>query len=192
MPELILNCPQCQHPLRVPEDMQGRLVKCPACGFTFTVPAEGREAQPVLEVQPLGQAPGPAVGFDRERARSVLMPPAIFLLLTGLLGLVLDTRVWLTGVQIPDDARAMLKKQFEMEPPPPEQLAASFGLFAVVSAVVVLGAVQMLRARWYPLAVIASALAMINCGHGCCLLGLPAGIWCLVVLMRQDVRALFG
>ena len=39
MPEVILNCPQCECSLRVTEDLIGRLVKCPACGLTFSVPA---------------------------------------------------------------------------------------------------------------------------------------------------------
>ena len=34
MPELV-NCPQCERKLRVPEDLLGKEVKCPSCGTTF-------------------------------------------------------------------------------------------------------------------------------------------------------------
>ena len=35
MPEVV-NCPQCERKLRVPEDLLGKKVKCPTCGNTFT------------------------------------------------------------------------------------------------------------------------------------------------------------
>src|SRR5438105_13643672 len=38
MPEII-NCPQCECKLRVPDELLGRGVKCPTCGVTFTAPA---------------------------------------------------------------------------------------------------------------------------------------------------------
>jgi hypothetical protein len=46
MPDLI-HCPQCERTLRVPDDLWGRSVKCPACGTIFTAPLEA--AQPVSE-----------------------------------------------------------------------------------------------------------------------------------------------
>ena len=35
-----LNCPGCQTPLRVREDMAGKKIKCPRCGQVVTVPAD--------------------------------------------------------------------------------------------------------------------------------------------------------
>jgi predicted Zn finger-like uncharacterized protein len=35
-----LNCPGCQTPLRVREDMTGKKIKCPRCGQVVTVPAD--------------------------------------------------------------------------------------------------------------------------------------------------------
>jgi predicted Zn finger-like uncharacterized protein len=34
MPEIV-NCPQCERQLRVPEELIGKKVKCPTCGSTF-------------------------------------------------------------------------------------------------------------------------------------------------------------
>jgi predicted RNA-binding Zn-ribbon protein involved in translation (DUF1610 family) len=35
-----MNCPGCQAPLRVREDLAGKKIKCPRCGAVVTVPAE--------------------------------------------------------------------------------------------------------------------------------------------------------
>src|SRR5437660_9135178 len=43
MPEII-DCPQCERKLRVPDDLLGRAVKCPTCGVTFTAPAAAASA----------------------------------------------------------------------------------------------------------------------------------------------------
>lgn len=53
MPE-ILNCPQCERKLRVPDDLLGHAVKCPTCGVVFTAPATATEsaAIPVADVEP--------------------------------------------------------------------------------------------------------------------------------------------
>ncbi len=66
-----------------------------------------------------------------------------------------------------------------------------FALVAgAVTALVVVGAVQMWRGKAYGLAVVASILMMII--PLACILGLPLGIWALVVLRRREVRELFG
>lgn len=35
-----MNCPGCQAPLRLRDDLAGKQIKCPRCGRTFAVPAE--------------------------------------------------------------------------------------------------------------------------------------------------------
>jgi len=39
--------------------------------------------------------------------------------------------------------------------------------------------------------VVASILAMVPCISPCCLLGIPIGIWALVVLMKPEVQQAF-
>jgi hypothetical protein len=56
--------------------------------------------------------------------------------------------------------------------------------------VMLAGAVQMMRGRWYPLCVAAALLAVLPWSPAW-LLGLPAGIWALVVLGRPEVMATF-
>ena len=71
------------------------------------------------------------------------------------------------------------------------------GIFASIIGIgiaifVIFAALRMLSLRSYPLCVVASILAMIPCISPCCLLGLPIGIWALVILLSQDVKAAFA
>ena len=65
-------------------------------------------------------------------------------------------------------------------------------LVAGITALVVLGlaAPRMRRLQAYPLAIVASILAMIILPGN--VIGLPIGIWALIVLSRPEVRAAFG
>ena len=56
--------------------------------------------------------------------------------------------------------------------------------------VMLAGAVQMMRGRWYPLCVAAALLAVLPWSPAW-LLGLPAGIWALVILGRPEVMTTF-
>jgi hypothetical protein len=64
-------------------------------------------------------------------------------------------------------------------------------LALAASAVILVGAWGMGRARGRPLAQTASVLAMIPCLSPCFLVGLPVGIWSLVVLSAPDVKSTF-
>jgi hypothetical protein len=66
---------------------------------------------------------------------------------------------------------------------------------ALVGAVVVLigliGSIRMLQMKTYGLAMVAAILTLIPCVGPCCCLGLPIGIWSLVVLSNIHVRQQF-
>jgi predicted Zn finger-like uncharacterized protein len=221
MPEVILNCPQCQRQLRVTEDLVGRPVKCPACGLTFTVPAGGTEPQPVLTVMPADvPEPSPREEFqpgehydearrgrrpepwdwsrdDRDRARTLLMPPAITLLVLALLGLMLDLMqvvVWSTMADALVKQFQEMSKEMKMpaEPPPAGLWIALHAISAGVCLVIILAAAQMLRRRMYALAIVGCFLPFINFGSYCCFPMVPVGIWAFVVLLQPRVRDAFG
>ena len=62
----------------------------------------------------------------------------------------------------------------------------------LISGVLIfLGAISMLSLKRYSLAVAASVLSMMPATSGCCLVGLPIGIWALVTLSRPGVSAAF-
>jgi TM2 domain-containing membrane protein YozV/predicted Ser/Thr protein kinase len=65
----------------------------------------------------------------------------------------------------------------------------SLVLFKVVPALVILfGAFQMLRLRSYAWALAAAILSIVACS----LIGLPIGIWALIILLQADVRETFA
>jgi hypothetical protein len=99
------------------------------------------------------------------------------LLLTGVVGLVWCLVVGL--VSIATETRAEVFVLWAV---------VLFGLGAV--GALLAGAVQMMRLRSYPLAVAATLLAMLPWSPGW-VLGLPFGIWGLVVLRRPKVQAAF-
>ena len=226
MPELILTCAQCRRQLRVPEEMQGRLVKCPACEFTFTVSSEAGSTPSQTEshsvqreiAQGISQPPTsaefrprPAVDHDdmdvRAPVRAALIGPNICLLVTSLLTFAVTA---LMGVQIflaPDEwaqqvkQQAALQRQFnpQLTLEQAQQLAELANLIikimaitgVILSPIVCLAAILALNRRGYWFAVIGSGLAMVNIGCFSCILGLPFGIWSLVVLLRPETKALF-
>ena len=57
--------------------------------------------------------------------------------------------------------------------------------------VVLLGAIKMKNLESYSFAMIATIIAMIPCLSPCCCLGVPIGIWSLIVLLDSNVKAAF-
>ncbi|MFY0524990.1 hypothetical protein ACN28I_18160 [Archangium gephyra] len=68
-----------------------------------------------------------------------------------------------------------------------------FSLLGVgLGGLIAFGGLQMTKLRMYGLAIAASIVATIPCfSCCCCVIGLPVGIWALVVLSRQEVRNAF-
>lgn len=67
-----------------------------------------------------------------------------------------------------------------------------FGIIGIIIGVVILlGAMKMRKLESYGFAMTAAILTMIPCISPCCLLGLPIGIWALVVLLKPEVKAAF-
>jgi uncharacterized membrane protein len=68
-------------------------------------------------------------------------------------------------------------------------ISGIFGL--VVSSLILFGALKMNKLESHSWAMTASILALVPCVSPCCLVGLPIGIWSLVVLSKPEVKALF-
>src|SRR5262249_21232293 len=105
MPNTI-HCPQCNRELRVPDELLGKKVKCPACSTTFTASVAGPEGDspPIVgaipEDRPLESSPAPQVyqeeAYDRpspaqsqarSRGLAIVRPPAICLLVSSIFSL---------------------------------------------------------------------------------------------------------
>jgi hypothetical protein len=71
-------------------------------------------------------------------------------------------------------------------------IAVVFGIIGLaIAAFILYAAMKMKNLESHTLSVIASVVAMIPCFSPCCILGLPLGIWGLVVLLDKDVKACF-
>ena len=60
----------------------------------------------------------------------------------------------------------------------------------LVAAIILVGGIKMKRLESYGLAMTGSIVAMLPCSL-CCLVGLPIGIWALVVLSKPEVKSAF-
>ena len=61
----------------------------------------------------------------------------------------------------------------------------------LVSFLILFGGLKMRKFENYGLAMAASIIAMIPCISPCCIIGLPIGIWALVVLSKPEVKLAF-
>jgi hypothetical protein len=61
----------------------------------------------------------------------------------------------------------------------------------VASPFIIIGAVNMLKGRKYSSAKMAAILAMIPATSCCFILGIPFGVWALIVLSKPEVKAFF-
>jgi hypothetical protein len=68
---------------------------------------------------------------------------------------------------------------------------ASAAVALLIAGLIIYASMEMKKLRQWGLAVAASILAMVPCISPCCIIGLPMGIWSLVILMRDDVKSAF-
>jgi hypothetical protein len=165
----------------------------------FQVP--GAAAPSSAPSAPYASAPAPGVaapmgGGSREAALSAVKIPAIILIVIASIGIALFLLAAvgnfagmnrLQGAQaqnLPPETRAQV-----------ERFQGPVGgiidlVVAAMNGVVLFGGLKMMRLESRGLAMTACILAMIppNC---CCILGIPFGIWGLVVLNKPEVKSQF-
>ena len=121
------------------------------------------------------QVNGPATG---------LMIVAILLIVGHVLGLVFNLvgASFLNATQGPNQAWSNFMSG---------TIGVVVGIVGLlISGVILFGAIKMKKLESYGLAMTASILAMLPCS-ACCLVGLPIGIWSLVVLCKPEVKSAF-
>jgi len=197
-------CTQCGKLLRTPDDAAGKQAQCPQCRAVMQVPPSSAAPADAVNVQvPPPPSSNPyesplaytnVMPEPGEPPRAKVMAPAIAMLLLAGLGLMMGT----LGVIM-----AMFGDAPPINPDDPEFMQAfqrgRVGALAVVlqvtlsslNLVIIAGAIQMLRFKSWGLALTAAIVSMCNVGNCCCLLGIPVGIWALVILLQQDVQRAF-
>lgn len=69
--------------------------------------------------------------------------------------------------------------------------AVAAGFAMLIAIVIFMGALKMKKLQSFGFAMTASVIAMLPCVSPCCLIGLPIGIWALVVLNKPEVKGAF-
>ena len=121
--------------------------------------------------------------------RGRVWAPAIALVVIASLGLLValfDILVTiLFGLLL--DAQGLAAPRFR-----PLGAAVYHAICVIPNGCILFGAVQMMRFKSWGWAQAASVLAIFNIGSGCCILGIPVGVWSLNVLGNRRVKQAFG
>src|SRR5215211_39290 len=135
---------------------------------------------------------GRGSNLETQRAMEMVKLPAIFLIVTAALSVLGG----LLGLLTPGVSEEQLSRMLE-DPSAPDWLKelaqssaggvgqASNIVSIVVGGVILFGALKMMRLQSFGWAMAASIAAVIPCLSPCCCLGIPFGIWSLVVLSRS-------
>ena len=100
-------------------------------------------------------------------------------------GLTLASTAEDAGAEIPQDQQAMMMFQGIWG-------IATSVIATICGIVIIIGSVKMMRLQSYGFAMTACILAMLPITSPCCCLGLPIGIWGIVVLCDPQVKAAFA
>lgn len=176
----------------------------PLSAFPEFADAFGAGAPGAPAAAPAGMpAPFPAGGGSREAALSAVKGPAIALIITASLGIIL----FFFGA-----IGNFLGSTMIHQPPPPANLPPEWQsfyqsmqnmrgplggvvdlFFTAMNGLVLYGGIKMLRLESRTLGIVACIIAMLPVTMSCCcILGLPFGIWGLVVLNKPDVKSHFS
>ena len=123
----------------------------------------------------------------REEAENAVAAPAISLMITGGLGIGLGVLGFVLDAGL---LVFYLNKSRSAQLPPTLVRMAGDVVFMLWGLVVLLGAFKFHRLESYGLAMTSAIVAMLPCNF-CCALGLPLGIWALVVLNKPEVKGAF-
>lgn len=124
-----------------------------------------------------------------------LKAPAIGLIIAGVMNAF--TGIYLLASTLIQYSRGVLGQKFTSES---EQFGfyigfwgtAVFGVLGfLVAPVIIFGAIKMMRGQSFGLSRTAAILAVVPLTSCCFLIGIPFGIWALIVLSQPDVKSLF-
>jgi hypothetical protein len=210
------NCKQCGRLLRTGDDTAGRMAQCPECGSQTQVPipaateypssnpfagggseSDSYRARPADTAEYPGTAPSASgQGFvpggpgNPVYALQRVSAPATCLIITAVLGLLLGV-VNFFGVFTDAHFNNRLPQEFkQLIVLGPIAVVQSI-LVLIMGVVVLIGASKMKSLENYGFAMAASIISLIPCTSPCCCLGLPFGIWAIVILSDPVVKASF-
>lgn len=130
---------------------------------------------------------------DQQQILALVKPPAIALIVVAVIGMLLALLaiglnllgMGLVAAEGNGDEETLIV-----------MLSGGFGVLGsliglLVGAAIIMGALKMMKLQSWAFALAVSIVAMVPIVSPCCVLGLPVGIWALIILCRQDVKAAF-
>jgi len=147
----------------------------------------------------------PAGVGGREAALQRVKGPAVALMITAILNLIFGVWGLVRTAFFPSNLQELDSQMQQLNNPQLVQLVHSWmhiaqGPFAiagsllglVLSVLILIGAIKMRSLQSYEFSMTAAIVAMLPCVTSCCLIGLPFGIWALVVLAKPEVKSHFS
>lgn len=140
-------------------------------------------------MQPSTPTPPPSGGSTTKN-----MLPAVALMVVGGLGLLAS--LFSFGL-------ALFGPEVRVDPTAPEWLqefqkgsrgtlaAGMQAFFILLNVFILVGGFCLMKLKNWGVAFGSTLAAMINFGNCCCILGIPVGIWAMVVVLQPDVKAIF-
>ncbi len=157
---------------------------------TTPPPPPGQPPNPYKTPVAAGRPPMPA---HLPSAVDEVSGPATGLMITAILGAMVQAVGLLVNIFGAGLATTMSQ---DAEEQMMQMLSGGIGIVSGIIALLLAGlilyaALQMKKLESWGLAMGGSILAMVPCLSPCCFVGLPVGIWCLVVLTKDHVKTAF-
>ncbi len=161
----------------------------------------GSGAAPVATVGGAAYAPSMPAGDQETVAREKVKGPAIAMIVNG--GLIILMTLWgiakylITGPEpmpdLPPETPQWMVQALESAKMFNGPLGLATNVVAFIAGVaIIFGSVKMMKLQSRGLAMTAAIISMIPCLTGCCcIIGLPFGIWAMVVLNKPEVKSSF-
>lgn len=162
-------------------------------------PAPAPASAPFSGGAPATFGAAPMDDGGRARARSLVTGPAIALIVATAIGIafaVLGILLQLLGMgmagmsQFQNNDNPEMARMLEMYSGAMGIILRSVAI--IVGIFIILGCVKMKKLENYGMAMAVSIIAMLPCLSPCCCLGIPFGIWALVVLSKSEVKQYFS
>ena len=205
---LNVSCQGCGKGYAVPDERAGQRFKCRECGAVVSVPADEWEFSSNETAYSGGfsdtdnpYAAPTSLGANRSVSRNDALSKtkvcAIFLFIVTGFSMVYHLFVGVSILFAVAATPAAFNQQGVNDAAAAERMGQLFGGIAggtigiVMDVLVILGAYNLMNLKKYSLAMTGAIVACIPCCGPCLVLGIPFGIWALVLLNNPDIKRHF-
>ncbi len=193
-----VKCDECGEEFSLKDSAAGKGFPCKVCGASVQVP--GWNDDELGELPDTGSKPRRARSGDASTAASRTFLPAVFLYIVAGLsvanhvgGMVMAGM----GFNLNPFVNPMENPNLDPQVRENQRMANQIGGFIgsaiglLADFLVILGAISLQRLRNFPLAMTGMIVSLIPCLSPCLVMGMPFGLWGLVVLFSNEVREEF-